>query len=896
MNGNGVNEIRAAFLDYFGRNDHEVVASAPLVPRNDPTLMFTNAGMVPFKNVFTGQEKRAYVRATSSQKCVRAGGKHNDLDNVGYTARHHTFFEMLGNFSFGDYFKAEAIELAWTLITKTFQLPTEKILVTVYHDDDEAHALWKKIAGLPESRIVRIASSDNFWAMGETGPCGPCSEIFYDQGEALAGGPPGSPNEDGDRFLEFWNLVFMQYEQVTKEERRALPRPSIDTGMGLERIAALLQGVTSNYDIDLFRTLIGAIGDLTSTDSRGPLAASHRVIADHLRACAFLIADGVLPGNEGRGYVLRRIMRRAMRHAQILGATEPLMWRLVPTLTREMGQAFPELLRAEALITETLRLEEGRFRVTLSRGLAILEDETRAIDAGGTLPGPVAFKLYDTYGFPLDLTQDALRPRKIDVDLFGFDAAMAKQKSDARAAWAGSGETGTETHWFSLRERVGATEFLGYATERVEAEIVALLKGGAEMRCVEAGERVEVILNQTPFYGESGGQIGDTGFMRGKAGTVAVGATGKKLGDLFVHDGTVESGAVTVGDVVDCQVDHARRAAIRANHSATHLLHEALRLTLGDHVAQKGSLVAPDRLRFDFVHQKQASPEELARVEDVANAAILDNTPVTTRLMAVDEAMKSGARALFGEKYGDEVRVVSMGVRHHDGGGEPDPHGPAFSVELCGGTHVARTGDVGLVTIVSESPVAAGVRRLEAKTGTAARRHLNAKAATLGQLAGLLRAPEDEAEKRLAGLMDERRKMERELSDARKKLAMAGDGGGAAASPVSEIGGVKYLGRAVNGVEMKDLKALADEAKQTLGSGIVAIVGVAGDGKAGVVVGVTPDLTERFDAVALVRAAAAELGGKGGGGRRDMAQAGGPDGAASQKALDAVASLMKDAA
>ncbi len=895
MNGNGVNEIRAAFLDYFSRNGHEIVASAPLVPRNDPTLMFTNAGMVPFKNVFTGQEKRAYSRATSSQKCVRAGGKHNDLDNVGYTARHHTFFEMLGNFSFGDYFKAEAIELAWTLITKTFQLPTDKLLVTVYHDDDEAHGLWKKIAGFSDTKIIRIASSDNFWSMGETGPCGPCSEIFFDQGEALAGGPPGSPEEDGDRFLEFWNLVFMQYEQVTKEERRALPRPSIDTGMGLERIAGLLQGVTSNYEIDLFRTLIGAIADLTSSDPRGPLAASHRVIADHLRACAFLVADGVLPSNEGRGYVLRRIMRRAMRHAQILGAAEPLMWRLVPTLTREMGQAFPELLRAEALITETLRLEEGRFRITLARGLAILEDETREIDAGGTLPGPVAFKLYDTYGFPLDLTQDALRARKIGVDLPGFDVAMAKQKSDARAAWSGSGETGTETHWFAVRERVGATEFLGYATERVEAEVLAILKDGAEVARADTGDKVAVILNQTPFYGESGGQVGDIGTLRGRTGTIAVAATGKKLGDLFVHDGTVEDGAITVGDVVDCLVDHSRRAAIRANHSATHLLHEALRLTLGDHVAQKGSLVAPDRLRFDFAHQKPIAPEELARIEDIANQAILDNTPVTTQLMAADEAMKSGARALFGEKYGDVVRVVSMGLRHPEDGGEADPHGPAFSVELCGGTHVTRTGDIGLLTIVSDGAVAAGVRRVEAKTGAAARHHLNAKAASLGELAALLRTPDLEAPRRVGALIDERRKMERELSDARKKLAMAGDGAGGAPA-VSEIGGVKYLGRAVNGVEMKDLKALATEARQTLGSGIVAIVGVAGDGKAGVVVGVTPDLTERFDAVALVRAAAAELGGSGGGGRRDMAQAGGPDGAASQKALDAVASLMKDAA
>ena len=897
MNGNGVNEIRAAFLDYFGRQSHEVVASAPLVPRNDPTLMFTNAGMVPFKDVFTGRERRPYVRAASSQKCVRAGGKHNDLDNVGYTARHHTFFEMLGNFSFGDYFKAEAIEFAWTLITRTFALPVERLLVTVYHDDDDAFELWRKIAGLPDSRIIRIATADNFWSMGETGPCGPCSEIFFDQGEALAGGPPGSPDEDGDRYLEFWNLVFMQYEQVTKSERHTLPRPSIDTGMGLERIAALLQGVHSNYDIDLFRILIGAIADATSTDPRGPLCASHRVIADHLRSCAFLVADGVLPGNEGRGYVLRRIMRRAMRHAQMLGAAEPLLWRLVPTLVREMGQAFPELVRASALITETLKLEETRFRTTLARGLAILDEETRMLPDKGTLSGDVAFKLYDTYGFPLDLTQDALRAKRLGVDLAGFDAAMSRQKADARRAWTGSGDASTETHWFALRDAVGPTEFLGYATERVEAKVVALLKEGVGVDAAPAGDKVAIILNQTPFYGESGGQVGDTGTMTG--GTpdalvqVAVVNTQKKLGDVFVHDGLVESGTLAVGATVDCAVDHRRRGTIRANHSATHLLHEALRTTLGDHVAQKGSLVAPDRLRFDFSHQKPIGPAELAAIEEIANRAVLDNTPVVTRQMAVDDAMKSGARALFGEKYGDEVRVVSMGLAQgeEDMRGHEDSEGPAFSVELCGGTHVARTGDIGLITIVGESAVASGVRRIEAKTGSAARQYLNAKAANLGELAGLLKAPEDEAGKRLGALIDERRKLERELSEARKKLAMAEDAG-AAGSAVMDIGGIRFIGKAVSGVEMKDLKALADEAKVTIGSGVVAIVGIAGDGKAGVVVGVTPDLTARFDAVALVRAAATELGGKGGGGRRDMAQAGGPNGGASQNAIDAVGALL----
>ncbi len=893
MIGNGVNEIRAAFLDYFGRGGHEIVPSAPLVPRNDPSLMFTNAGMVPFKNVFTGYEKRSYVRATSSQKCVRAGGKHNDLDNVGYTARHHTFFEMLGNFSFGDYFKAEAIELAWRLITKVFDLPADRLLVTVYHDDEEALGLWKAIAGLPESRIIRIATSDNFWSMGETGPCGPCSEIFYDQGEALRGGPPGSPEEDGDRFLEFWNLVFMQFEQVSADERRALPRPSIDTGMGLERIAALLQGVTSNYDIDLFRVLIDAVADLTSTDPHGALKASHRVVADHLRSCAFLVADGVLPGNEGRGYVLRRIMRRAMRHAQILGAAEPLLWRLVSALTREMGQAFPELLRAESLITETLRLEETRFRTTLSRGLAILDEETKGLSERGTLSGAIAFKLYDTYGFPLDLTRDALRARNLDVDLPGFEAQMARQRLEARAAWSGSGDATSETQWFAVRDALGATEFLGYAAERIEAKVVGLFVDGAAAEAAEVGAQVAVILNQTPFYGESGGQVGDTGVMLATGTRLLVRGTQKKVGDLFVHEATVEVGRVALGMTLDCVVDHARRAAIRANHSATHLLHEALRLTLGDHVAQKGSLVAPDRLRFDFAHQKPISAADLVTIEDVANGAVLGNTPVVTRQMAVDAAIKSGARALFGEKYGDEVRVVSMG-RSPDQIGGGDSDGPAFSVELCGGTHVARTGDIGLITVVSESAVASGVRRLEARTGAAARHHLNAKAAQLDAVATLLKAPDDDAAERLAALIADRRKLERDLADARRKLAMTTD---AEAPATTEVGGVKFFGKAVSGVEMKDLKALADEAKQSLGSGVVVIVGVAGDGKAGVVVAVTPDLTARYDAVALVRLASEQLGGKGGGGRRDMAQAGGPDGGASDKAIAAVgAALVQKAA
>lgn len=891
MNGNGVNEIRTAFLDFFRRSEHEIVPSSPLVPRNDPSLLFTNAGMVPFKNVFTGQERRPYTRAASAQKCVRAGGKHNDLDNVGYTARHHTFFEMLGNFSFGDYFKADAIELAWTLTTKVFDLPKDRLLVTVYHDDDEAFDLWRRIAGLPDSKILRIPTADNFWSMGETGPCGPCSEIFFDQGDTVPGGPPGSPDQDGDRFLEFWNLVFMQYEQVDRDTRHQLPRPSIDTGMGLERIAALLQGVTSTYEIDLFRSLIGAVADATGTDPAGPLRASHRVIADHLRASAFLVADGVLPANEGRGYVLRRIMRRAMRHAQMLGAPEPLLWRLVPTLVREMGQAYPELARAEALISETLKLEEARFRITLARGLAILDDEAARLPSNGTLPGETAFKLYDTYGFPLDLTQDALRARGLAVDTAGFDAAMARQKTEARKNWAGSGEASTETQWFAIRDLAGPTDFLGYATERVEAEVLTLLKDGAVTERATTGDRVAVILNQTPFYGESGGQVGDTGEMTGAGVHLRVTNTTKKLGNLFVHEAIVESGELHKGAVLDCRVDSQRRSAIRANHSATHLLHEALRLTLGDHVAQKGSLVAPDRLRFDFSHQKPIGTAELAHIEDLANRAVLENTPVLTRQMALEDAMKSGARALFGEKYGEEVRVVSMGHRDSEAGPDVGPHGPAFSVELCGGTHVARTGDIGLISIVAETAVASGVRRIEAKTGAAARHHLNTKAAGLGEAAALLKTPEEELGKRLSALIEERRKLERELSDARRKLAMSGGPEGAG-QPITDIGGIKFLGRAVSGVEMRDLKALADEAKQTIGSGVVTIVGVAGDGKAGVVVGVTADLTGRFDAVTLVRAAAAALGGSGGGGRRDMAQAGGPNGDASQHALDAVGALL----
>ena len=865
----GVNEIRTSFLDYFKRNDHEIVASSPLVPRNDPTLMFTNAGMVQFKNVFTGLEKRPYARAVTSQKCVRAGGKHNDLDNVGYTARHHTFFEMLGNFSFGDYFKERAIELAWNLVTREFDLPKERLLATVYIDDDVAFKLWKKIAGLPESKIIRIAGDDNFWAMGELGPCGPCSEIFYDHGDKIPGGPPGSPDSEGDRFIEIWNLVFMQYEQLPGGKRVDLPKPSIDTGMGLERIAAVLQGTHDNYSIDLFGALIRAIADLTHVDPDGPQKASHRVIADHLRASAFLIADGVLPSNEGRGYVVRRIMRRAMRHAELLGAKEPLMWKLVPTLTREMGQAFPELLRAQPLITETLKLEETRFRKTLARGLSILDDETKSLKKGGKLKGEAAFTLYDTYGFPLDLTQDALRARGIDVDLDGFNAAMAKQREKARASWAGSGDSATETVWFSLRDKTGATEFLGYETEIAEGVVAALVRDGKAVDTLKKGESGAVVLNQTPFYAESGGQVGDTGIMKADGVRFRVTETHKKAGDVVVHSGIVEEGALKAGMALALEVDNTRRTAIRANHSATHLLHEALRQVLGDHVAQKGSLVAPDRLRFDFSHPKPMDDGEVEKVEDIANRVLLQNGEVTTRLMAVDDAIASGARALFGEKYGDEVRVVAMG----DSGGNM----LGWSVELCGGTHVRRTGDIGVIAVSGESAVAAGVRRIEAMTGDAARKHLASESRKLRDLAALLKVPVGEIDTRVSALIDERKKLERDLAEAKKKLAMGGGAAKAdAADGLRSVGNIKLLARAVEGIDLKDLRSLADEGKKQVGSGVVAIVGKTEDGKAGIVVGVTADLTKRFNAVELVKLGAEALGGKGGGGRPDMAQAGGP--------------------
>ena len=885
----GLNEIRAHFIDFFRKHGHEHVPSGPLVPRNDPTLMFTNAGMVQFKNVFTGIERRPYRRAVTAQKCVRAGGKHNDLDNVGYTARHHTFFEMLGNFSFGDYFKELAIELAWNLVTKEFGLPKDRLLTTVFSADEDAFRLWKKIAGLPESRIIKISTSDNFWAMGDTGPCGPCSEIFYDHGPHIAGGPPGSPEAEGDRFIEIWNLVFMQFEQVSKEERIELPKPSIDTGMGLERIAAVLQGTHDNYETDLFRALIRAIEEETGVAAEAERKPSFRVIADHLRATSFLIADGVLPSNEGRGYVLRRIMRRAMRHAELLGAREPLIWKLVPALVREMGAAYPELPRAQGLIEETLKLEETRFRRTLERGLRMLEEESAGLKPGGKLSGHVAFKLYDTYGFPLDLTQDALKPRGIAVDLESFEADMERQRKEARKAWAGSGEASTEAIWFDIKEKTGGTDFLGYDTETAEGQIRAIVTGGGMVHALKAGEAGTLILNQSPFYGEAGGQVGDQGVIRSAEGAVfRVEDTQRRLGELILHHGRLEKGEVKEGDAVELEIDHERRAGNRVHHSATHLIHEALRQVLGPHVMQKGSLVEPNRLRFDFSHTKPIAPDELKRIEDLANVVVQQNDEVTTRLMSVDEAIKEGAMALFGEKYGDEVRVVSMGIDPRGGGNRP-----IFSMELCGGTHVRRTGDISLVHIIAQSASAAGVRRIEALAGEAARRHLAEESERLTEASELLKVLPAEVPRRIESLLDERRRLERELADSRRQLAMAGGtrGGSAAVEPI-DVGGVKFMGRVVEGVEPKDLKALADQGKKAVGSGVVAFVAVSNDGKAAVVVGVTDDLTRRYSAIDLVRAGSSALGGKGGGGRPDMAQAGGPDGSKAEQAVEAIRSAI----
>jgi alanyl-tRNA synthetase len=866
------NDIRATFLNYFGRNGHQIVPSAPLVPRNDPTLLFTSAGMVPFKNLFTGQEKRNYVRATSAQKCVRAGGKHNDLDNVGYTARHHTFFEMLGNFSFGDYFKEQAILHAWTLLTKDFALPKDKLLITVYHTDDEAADLWKKIAGVTDQKIIRIPTDDNFWKMGDTGPCGPCSEIFYDHGEGIPGGPPGSPDEDGDRFIEIWNLVFMQYEEGPPGTRTPLPRPSIDTGMGLERFAAILQGKHDNYDTDTLRALILASAEETSQDPDGPFKTSHRVVADHLRSAAFLMADGVLPSNEGRGYVLRRIMRRAMRHAHMMGAKEPLLYRLVPALTRQMGQAYPELNHAAALITETLELEENRFRSLLERGISLLKDETQNIPAGGALPGAVAFKLYDTYGFPLDLTQDALREEHKTVDIDGFNAAMAEQKARARAAWAGSGEAATESVWFELEQTLGHTEFLGYTTESAEAAITALIVDGQPVEEAFPEQSVYLLLNQTPFYAESGGQIGDTGFLTGPDSLrIRITDTQKKLGGLFVHIGVVEAGTARVGQPVIATVDHERRSKIRAHHSATHLLHEALRRTLGPHVTQKGSLNGADRLRFDISQPRPITEQELSTIEREVNARIRENTEVTTRLMTPEEAVSHGAMALFGEKYGDEVRVLSMG--------EPEAQKSGWSVELCGGTHVSRTGDIGLFRIVSESAVAAGIRRIEALAGEAAVEAVEDESRLLAEAAATLKAQPAELPIRITQLQDDKKRLERQVADLQKKLVMA------TATQTEDIAGTKTILRNVGDIPAKELRPIATDLLKSIGTGVVTLISTA-DGKAAIVIAVSENLPH--SAVDLVRLAASAVGGQGGGGSKAVAQAGGPEGHHWQAALTAI--------
>ena len=882
-----LNDIRSTFLNFYEKNGHQVVDSSPLVPRNDPTLMFANSGMVQFKNLFTGVETRDYKRATTSQKCVRAGGKHNDLDNVGYTARHHTFFEMLGNFSFGDYFKEQAIPFAWELLTKDFGIPKDKLLVTVYHTDDEAANIWKKVAGLSDDKIIRIPTDDNFWRMGPTGPCGPCTEIFYDHGDHIWGGPPGSAEEDGDRFIEIWNLVFMQFEQFEDGTMRDLASQSIDTGMGLERIGALLQGKHDNYDTDLMRSLIEASAHATSSDPDGPGKVHHRVIADHLRSTSFLIADGVMPSNEGRGYVLRRIMRRAMRHAHMLGATDPVMFKLVPALVRQMGAAYPELGRAQPMIEETLRSEESRFRQTLDRGLRLLDDELGKLPEGANLPGEAAFKLYDTYGFPLDLTQDALREQGRAVDVAGFDTAMAEQKAKARAAWAGTGETKDAAIWYDLAEKHGVTEFLGYDTEEAEGQILSLVADGAAVDSAKLGDKIQIVVNQSPFYAESGGQVGDTGLIKTETGAARVTDT-KKVAGVFVHVAEVTLGEIARGQAAQLSVDHDRRSTIRANHSATHLLHEALRRALGDHVAQRGSLNAHDRLRFDFSHNKALTPEEIAQVETEVNDYIRQNSPVETRIMTPDDARAIGAQALFGEKYGDEVRVVSMGQQSGSGKGSD---GQTYSLELCGGTHVARTGDIGMFAISSETASAAGIRRIEALTGQAAMAELRRVDGELSEIAGILKAQSGDVVNKVRALSDERKALANEVAQLKRQLAMGGGGGAEA----KEIGGVKFIGRKVEGVGGKELGALVDEMKAQLGSGAVLVLAEA-DGKATVAAGVTPDLTDRVSAVALVQAATAALGGKGGGGRPDRAQGGAPSLAAADAAFAEVEKLIGETA
>ncbi len=875
-----VNEIRSTFLNYYKDHGHEIVSSSSLVPQNDPTLMFTNAGMNQFKNVFVGAEERDYSRATTSQKCVRAGGKHNDLENVGYTARHHTFFEMLGNFSFGDYFKDDAIAFAWNLITKEFGLPKDKLLVTVFHDDDEAVNIWKKVAGFGDDKIIRIATSDNFWSMGDTGPCGPCTEIFYDHGEHIWGGPPGSPDEDGDRFIEIWNLVFMQYNQLEGGVRENLPKPSIDTGMGLERMAATLMGSNCNYDIDIMRGLIERSAELTGVapDDK-ELYTSHRVIADHIRATSFLLADGVMPSNEGRGYVLRRIMRRAMRHAYLLGSNDTMLYKIIPTLIGSMGEHFTELRRAESLITETLKMEETRFLTMLDRGMKLLDAETSDLSAGDSLAGDIAFKLYDTFGFPLDLTQDSLRQREIEVETDAFDKCMAEQKAKARAAWSGSGDAKLEKVWFDLEDEIGATDFLGYETNHAEGVVKAMLNDGKRVDAAKKGDEILLVTNQTPFYAESGGQAGDTGVIVAPKGKAEVTDTIKVLGKIFVHKLSVTEGEISLGDALEMTIDHARRENIRAHHSATHLVHAALRQVLGDHVTQKGSLVAPERLRFDIAQPVPLTDAQTAEVERIVNDEIRANSEVVTRLMNKDEAVEAGAMALFGEKYDDEVRVLTMGTK--------DSKGKYFSVELCGGTHARRTGDIGLFKITGESAVSSGVRRIEAIAGQAALSYFNQRDAQLSKIANRIKTTPDELLDRLEQILDERKKLETEVSQLRKKIAMGGGAASGENDDIKSVAGVQYIAKVLDGFPPKDLKPMADELKAKIGSGVIALI-ATNEGKASIVVGVTDDLTDKISAVDLVRVGAQALGGKGGGGRPDMAQAGGPNANAANDAAIAI--------
>ena len=878
-----LNDIRSAFLDYFAKVDHQVVPSAPLVPQNDPTLLFVNAGMVPFKNMFTGLETPPATRAATSQKCVRAGGKHNDLDNVGYTARHHTFFEMLGNFSFGDYFKEQAISYAWKLITGDFGIDPNRLTVTIYHTDEEAFGLWKKIAGLPDQRIIRIATNDNFWSMGDTGPCGPCSEIFYDHGAHIPGGPPGSPDEDGDRFVEIWNLVFMQFDQAADGSRTPLPKPSIDTGMGLERIAAVLQGVHDNYDVDLFRTLIAASEDLTRVAARGDHAPSHRVIADHLRASSFLIADGVSPSNEGRGYVLRRIMRRAMRHAHLLGAADPLMFRLAPVLVEQMGEAYPELVRAQPLIVETLRAEEERFRRTLGRGMALLDEATVGLNEGDVLSGEMAFKLYDTYGFPLDLTQDAVRAKGLSVDLDSFAVAMERQRAQGRENWSGSGQAAQGAGWLAVRDRLGPTAFKGYDSTFANGELLAIGHDGAQADSAAAGDTVELLFDTTPYYAESGGQAGDTGLIEWDGGTAQVLDTKKEAGDLHVHVAKIIGGSIKLGQRATLSVDASRRLATRSNHSAAHLVHAALAHVLGAHVAQKGQLVDGERMRFDFSHSGPLTADELDRVEAEVNAVIRQNLPADTQEMAPEEAMKAGAIALFGEKYGASVRVLALG---HALTGEDK----AYSVELCGGTHVGRTGDIALFKIVAETGIAAGVRRVEALTGEAARRYLLDQAAVAKDLAERFKAQVAEVPARVEALDAARRSLEKQLADAKRQLALGGGSGGS--NEPEDIGGIKLIARVLDGVDGKGLRPVVEDFRKQVGSGVVALIGVT-DGKAAVAVAVTDDLTGRLNAVDLARAAVLAMGGQGAGGKADFAQGGAPDGSKGLEGLAAVKAALQ---